>query len=939
MGRYKICLLFEKGVSSVNRQNFYKLLYKNNDIIELRFIGKNKNPQVHFVKVNNGFIKCIDTLIEKYNKDYNCYFGVNPRLGESKTKVDKIRACFVDIDSKDFQNEEEYNNHIEKLLTNLKILNLYPTAIVNSGHGKHLYWKLKNALNVEQQINKETGEVLETQKQNTWKELQEALIYYCKADRTIKDLPRILRVPESYNIKDKPIRSSIENINEDNEYSITDFKPVQDYYKTYINKQREEQKAKKHYEKNYKNDEAFKKAVIDTLENKCRIIDNYHDWIGIMAAYKNEGYSYDDVDRVLRNNPKYTPEKNRYHFDKLQPRSGGATFAKLYYIANKSDPAYLRNKIKEYKGESDKKDKISKKEKDNKQYEGLIEATEHNIIREFLKDFTLININPEKDPRQIKNTYFVYKRRRKLLQLYDNSKYNPLFKDIMESKFLSKFCVTHLTQKGETKKKYKFNDFWTFFSTMVMEDDSRLEIKDVDISNAPTLLHGDITYKTNLDEDLIITEDYENLIYKDLSARYHPEVEDIFEKLFGNNNKLIQADIISTIINENTGLKHFTVFTASPRMGKSKTAELIIRICNDGFTSSLDINEVDKMWESFFATRTPFFDNVDVAKDFDSTKANALAGIITAPSKNMNTRYSKTGKLFKCDVYPKLTTTDEFILSRKDFTALKSRTIQIHQERNAYAKKHIDDFYDNKKFIKAAREHFFWKVKKYLYEKQRGNINLPTKIDHRAKNFFKALWWLDQTVCENFYRDMSEITDYNEVTNEFLKFLRTVYFTGKSSNTEVIMSASEWVDNFKNWTDKTSIKESDKITNQTLFRNNIYKFAVSETLEEFKLIKKTMKGKRLIGFTTQSDAEDEYDVEDELMRSRFTVIDKPAEEDKRKEQIQKLQDAWQEAVLDSDENRYKVLERILERKFTSDECDNWYNFIKPRILRAIEEYK
>ncbi|HNS71749.1 MAG TPA: hypothetical protein PKK07_03440, partial [bacterium] len=131
---------------------------------------------------------------------------------------------FVDIDSKDFTSEEEFTRHIQTLENEiLPSIKLKYTAKVDTGHGFHYYFVLNQdeKLPIDEENN--------TCNCDTWREIQCALIDICKADQSVgKDLPRILRLPGSKNIKEEGALKDCKVIDfhKDNVYRYFDFLPV-----------------------------------------------------------------------------------------------------------------------------------------------------------------------------------------------------------------------------------------------------------------------------------------------------------------------------------------------------------------------------------------------------------------------------------------------------------------------------------------------------------------------------------------------------------------------------------------------------------------------------------------------------------------------------------------------------------------------------------------
>ena len=209
---------------------FFNLLYQKDETIEFRPIKPEWKGggagQSEFIKFNGNISSKITDLIQRKNKKYNLYFGVIPRIetGE-KSKVARVNACFFDMDKKDFSSEEEFNRHIQTLENEiLPSVKLEYTAKIDSGHGFHYYF----ILHPEEKL------PIENNTCDAWREIQCALIDLCKADQAVgKDLPRIMRIPGSKNIKEQGNFKDckILDFHKENVYRYSDFLTLLKKYK------------------------------------------------------------------------------------------------------------------------------------------------------------------------------------------------------------------------------------------------------------------------------------------------------------------------------------------------------------------------------------------------------------------------------------------------------------------------------------------------------------------------------------------------------------------------------------------------------------------------------------------------------------------------------------------------------------------------------------
>ena len=123
-------------------------------------------------------------------------------------KVDEVAAVgclFAEFDAKDFAGS------MNATMTHITNLDLAPTAIVNSGHGYHCYWILKEALI----LGDEKTRKVAADRQAAW-------VAFVGADSGAKDLARVLRVPGTTNAKKNPVPVTLDRLTDD-EYALEEF--------------------------------------------------------------------------------------------------------------------------------------------------------------------------------------------------------------------------------------------------------------------------------------------------------------------------------------------------------------------------------------------------------------------------------------------------------------------------------------------------------------------------------------------------------------------------------------------------------------------------------------------------------------------------------------------------------------------------------------------
>lgn len=157
--------------------------------VEFRLIGSGKPPQQFFFPIDEvltGWGRLEEKLLSKNKSErVNVYFGVNPRT-EKVGDAEHVAVCqtlWADIDTLD-------PAHLKQVGEILKPHHLYPSVMVRSGHGWHLYWFLIEAIPAAEAV-------------GIMREIARVL----GGDPKTHDAPRILRLPGTKNWKDpaKPV--------------------------------------------------------------------------------------------------------------------------------------------------------------------------------------------------------------------------------------------------------------------------------------------------------------------------------------------------------------------------------------------------------------------------------------------------------------------------------------------------------------------------------------------------------------------------------------------------------------------------------------------------------------------------------------------------------------------------------------------------------------
>jgi len=128
---------------------------------------------------------CSERKDELNLNGYESYFTVNGFKGSpnaQKENCTNLNAFFVDIDGrKDLEELEQIK------------LKLDPTFITETKNGYHIYWLLDEPIYRDEMSPEEWGFSI-----TRWERLEQIIVTELKADKAVKDLTRILRVPDTY---------------------------------------------------------------------------------------------------------------------------------------------------------------------------------------------------------------------------------------------------------------------------------------------------------------------------------------------------------------------------------------------------------------------------------------------------------------------------------------------------------------------------------------------------------------------------------------------------------------------------------------------------------------------------------------------------------------------------------------------------------------------
>lgn len=142
------------------------------------------------------------------HKHRNLFVGIATRKDSSSGKLKNchhLGTVFIDLDFKDVPEEEARKR--------IKMSPLLPSIIIHSGHGLHVYWLLKEPLDLQ-----------DAQDVTVARQLLRRLARYFQADMNSAEPARILRLPDTFNYKYAPPREvTLEFLDANRQYDPIDF--------------------------------------------------------------------------------------------------------------------------------------------------------------------------------------------------------------------------------------------------------------------------------------------------------------------------------------------------------------------------------------------------------------------------------------------------------------------------------------------------------------------------------------------------------------------------------------------------------------------------------------------------------------------------------------------------------------------------------------------
>lgn len=181
----------------------------NCEYIEIRRIGPQGARGSRFYTNADDLLADHDELRE-LSKSENIFFGVCPRFREGGAKKDvrRVLCLWADVDAKDFHGGKE------EALRRIQEFPVLFTALVDSGHGYHAYWRLK-----------ELEEINGPEDESRIKGYLHGIADALGGDHEVCHLAGLLRLPGMINSKDpsSPVPVQLVELNPSQECNPEDF--------------------------------------------------------------------------------------------------------------------------------------------------------------------------------------------------------------------------------------------------------------------------------------------------------------------------------------------------------------------------------------------------------------------------------------------------------------------------------------------------------------------------------------------------------------------------------------------------------------------------------------------------------------------------------------------------------------------------------------------
>ena len=205
-------------------REWFDFLQPSYGLIEARFLRTGSVHQSYTMNAD----QLVKDITDRDAAGWDCYVGVLPRKrtsGKAEDVWPTATILWADVDAKDFCRDPERHTKgddgpasedKERALEAILNFPVTPSAIVDSGHGFHLYWRLWEPVDTSDAV-----------------EANQAIAKWLGADNCF-DAPRILRVPGTHNHKDSenPIPVRVLKLDTLRRYDLSDFNEMVESLRT-----------------------------------------------------------------------------------------------------------------------------------------------------------------------------------------------------------------------------------------------------------------------------------------------------------------------------------------------------------------------------------------------------------------------------------------------------------------------------------------------------------------------------------------------------------------------------------------------------------------------------------------------------------------------------------------------------------------------------------
>jgi len=201
-------------LSNISALNFVQSIIPdlNGEYVEIRVISNSGAASTHFYDEWEEFRVNLTKFQELQAKEQrtNLFFSVCPRrfCRGNKDAVGRVFVLWTDIDDKMVAGGRKETKRI------IESFPFEPSFIIDSGHGFHCYWRLKEPFIIGNAYDR-------SQVESTLKNICHAI----HGDMAVTQVAQIMRIPKTLNIKSgmEPVNCSIIKFDPEREYNFGDF--------------------------------------------------------------------------------------------------------------------------------------------------------------------------------------------------------------------------------------------------------------------------------------------------------------------------------------------------------------------------------------------------------------------------------------------------------------------------------------------------------------------------------------------------------------------------------------------------------------------------------------------------------------------------------------------------------------------------------------------